>query len=72
MLTTNHLIQAKEKETITKSLNHYQLLILLHASDQILLVLDRPRDRTEKMATENRCSVRKGPKFTGHVRQVTA
>ena len=43
-----------------------KLLILLLAPDLILLASNRPRDKTEKMAAENRCAVRMGPKFTGH------
>ena len=65
MLNTNQLIHAKLKETIKMSLSDYQLLILLLAPDVILLASDRPRDKTEKMAAENRCAVRIGPKFTG-------
>ena len=65
MLNTNQLIQDKLKETITMSLSHYQLLNMLLAPDIILVASDRQRDKTEKMATENRCAVRMGPKFTG-------
>ena len=72
MLNSNQLIQAKLKETIKMSLSHYQLLILLLAPDLILLASDRPHDKTDNMAAENRCAVKMGPKFTGQVRQVAA
>ena len=39
---------------------------MLLASELILHALDRPRDKTEKMAPENRCAVRMGPRLIGH------
>ena len=66
VLNTNQLIQAKSKGTITMPLSNFKLLVFLFAPDLILLELDRSRDKTENVATENRCAVRMGPRLTGH------
>ena len=64
MLITNQLIHAKVKETITMSLCHYQVLVLLLAP--YLLALDRTHDKIEEKI-ETHFSPEKTVKFNKHI-----